>query len=250
MTNFYVFDFDGVVCDSTNECLVCSSNAMQKLIGNSNYKYRISEFNEDLQERFTVLRPFVKGGSEYYTLYQILNSGISIKNMTQSLFDEMHKTFFAESEEYKPYFYQARKELQEYNFLNWLELHTVYEWVIDFLKIQLASNRLMVATLKDKDSVLRILEHYNLLMDPSLIIDQSEIKTKLEALNKILKLQDVTKEEIVFIDDNIAHLMAPKSDGFKSFMAAWSNVSESSKALAKANNIDILNNLKIFSGEL
>jgi len=43
--------------------------------------------------------------------------------------------------------------------------------------------------------------------------------------------------------------MEPKSDGFKSFMAAWSNVSESSKALAKANNIDILNDLKIFSGE-
>jgi len=78
--------------------LVCSSNAMQKLIGNSNYKYRISEFDEDLQERFTVLRPFVKGGSQYYTLYQILNSGMNIKNMTQSLFDEMHKTFFAEAQ--------------------------------------------------------------------------------------------------------------------------------------------------------
>jgi FMN phosphatase YigB (HAD superfamily) len=107
----------------------------------------------------------------------------------------------------------------------------------------------MIATLKDKDSVLRILGHYNLSIDPSLIIDQSEIKTKLEALNKILDLKDVTKEEIVFIDDNIAHLMEPKRDGFKSFMAAWSNVSESSKALAKANNIDILNDLKIFSGE-
>ena len=47
MNNYYVFDFDGVVCDSTNECLVCSSNAMQKLEGNSisNIIYRIFRKN-------------------------------------------------------------------------------------------------------------------------------------------------------------------------------------------------------------
>ncbi len=249
MTNFYVFDFDGVVCDSTNECLVCSSNAMQKFLGKSNYKYKISEFDKELQERFTLLRPFVKGGSQYYTLFQILNSEIDIQQITQSVFDETHKKFFTQSEVFKPYFYEARRELQEYNFSNWLELHTVYEWVIDFLRIQLTANRLMIATLKDKDSVLRILEHYNLVINPSLIIDQFEIKTKLEALYKILNLKNITKEEIVFIDDNIAHLMDPKSNGFRSFMAAWSNVSESSKELAKASNIDILNDLKVFIGE-
>lgn len=218
-------------------------------MGNSNYKYKISEFDKELQERFTLLRPFVKGGSQYYSLFQILNSGIDIQKITQSIFDETHKNFLKQSEAFKPYFYEARRELQEHNFSNWLALHTVYDWVIDFLRVQLTENRLMIATLKDKDSVLRILEHYNLVINPSLIIDQFEIKTKLEALYQILDLRNITKEEVVFIDDNIAHLMEPNSNGFRSFMAAWSNVSQSSKELAKASNIDILNDLKAFIGD-
>jgi len=68
-------------------------------------------------------------------------------------------------------------------------------------------------------------------------------------LYQILDLRNITKEEVVFIDDNIAHLMEPNSNGFRSFMAAWSNVSQSSKELAKASNIDILNDLKAFIGE-
>ena len=60
MNNYYVFDFDGVVCDSTNECLVCSSNAMQKFHGDSNYKHYLSEFPDELIQSFSSLRSFVK----------------------------------------------------------------------------------------------------------------------------------------------------------------------------------------------
>tara|TARA_B100000902_G_scaffold399813_1_gene472712 strand:- start:7113 stop:7865 length:753 start_codon:yes stop_codon:yes gene_type:complete len=250
MNNFYVFDFDGVVCDSTNECLVCSSNAMQKWEDGSDYKYTIHDFEESFMERFAKLRPFVKGGSQYFTLYQILNSERSLNDISQKIFDEIHNEFLIESEEYKPLFYQARKELQDYNFLNWLELHTVYEWVVDFLKIKLNSGSLMIATLKDKNSVLRILENHNLRLDPSLILDQFEIKTKLEALNRIVELKGIAKEEIIFIDDNIAHVLEPQTHGFRCFLAAWSNVSETSKVLAKENNIDILKDLKLFTGDL
>ena len=96
MNNYYVFDFDGVVCDSTNECLVCSSNAMQKLEGNSNFKYYLSDFSEELIHSFSALRPFVKGGSQYYTLYQILRSKMNLETITQNVFDEVHKTFLVE----------------------------------------------------------------------------------------------------------------------------------------------------------
>lgn len=247
MSNFFVFDFDGVVCDSTNECLVCSSNAMKKYEGNTNYKYYLSEFSNEFRSRFSILRPFVKGGSQYYTLYKILNSDINIEQITQQTFDELHKNFLAESEIYKPHFYNARNELQEFDFSNWLDLHTVYGWVIDFLREYLRQDRLMIATLKDKDSVLRILGHYNLEINPALVLDQFEIKTKLEALNRIIELKSILREDIVFIDDNVAHLLDPKKSGFNCYLATWSNVSESSIKLANKQNIDILEDLKSFS---
>ncbi len=249
MSKFYVFDFDGVVCDSTYECLVCSSNAMQKFHGDSNYKHYLSEFPDELIQSFSSLRSFVKGGSQYYTLYKILNSEMNIGKVTQKVFDESHKTFLIESETYKPLFYQARKELQEFDFSNWLGLHTVYEWVIDFLREQLIQDRLMIATLKDKDSVLKILKYYDLEINPSLVIDQFEIKTKLQALNRIIESKKVPKEQIIFIDDNIAHLLEPKNAGFNCFLASWCSVSESTIRLANEQNIDILEDLKRFTNK-
>ena len=32
VNKYYVFDFDGVICDSTNECLITSYNAYNKYI--------------------------------------------------------------------------------------------------------------------------------------------------------------------------------------------------------------------------
>ena len=247
MNNYYVFDFDGVVCDSTNECLVCSSNAMQKIRRKFKFQILFIGFFGRTNTQLQRLKAFCKGGSQYYTLYQILRSKMNLETITQNVFDEVHKTFLIESETYKPHFYKARNELQEFNFSNWLDLHTVYEWVIDFLRENLDRERLMIATLKDKDSVMKILKHYDLEIDPDLVVDQFEIKTKLEALNRIIESKKILKEEIVFIDDNIAHLLGPKNAGFNCFLAAWSNVSESSIKLANEQNIDILEDLKKFT---
>ena len=70
-------------------------------------------------------------------------------------------------------------------------IFTVYEWVIDFLRENLDRERLMIATLKDKDSVMKILKHYDLEIDPDLVVDQFEIKTKIEALNRIIESKKI-----------------------------------------------------------
>ena len=52
-----VFDFDGVVCDSTDECMVTSWNAWEKWNERDAFRTNLREFNEKdrlKRERFWI----------------------------------------------------------------------------------------------------------------------------------------------------------------------------------------------------
>ena len=76
----FVFDFDGVVCDSTDECMVTSWNAWEEWESRDNFRNDLSEFSENYKSSFRKVRPRVRGAGEYYILCRALSEGISIDN--------------------------------------------------------------------------------------------------------------------------------------------------------------------------
>ena len=64
----FVFDFDGVICDSTDECLITSWNTWQQFKGERQFRYSVSEFDEVFISRFSSVRYRVRGAGEYYAL--------------------------------------------------------------------------------------------------------------------------------------------------------------------------------------
>ena len=72
MIKFFVFDFDGVVCDSTNECFVTSQNAWNRWNNGNTFKTSIDKFPENEFSKFCQLRPFVKGAGEYYLVKNLI----------------------------------------------------------------------------------------------------------------------------------------------------------------------------------
>ena len=66
----FVFDFDGVICDSTKECLINSFNSYNIYI-NKNFKLAksIDEIDVKLIEDFKVFRPYIKGAKEYLKFF-------------------------------------------------------------------------------------------------------------------------------------------------------------------------------------
>ena len=73
-----VFDFDGVVCDSTDECLVTSWNAWERWNGRSGYRARLEEFTRAERDAFRPLRPYVAGAGAYYVLRRCLEENLPI----------------------------------------------------------------------------------------------------------------------------------------------------------------------------
>ena len=66
----FFFDFDGVICDSVNECLITSYNAFH-LLKNSHYntKYHLDDINVNLREIFLKKRFLAVTVKDYFIIW-------------------------------------------------------------------------------------------------------------------------------------------------------------------------------------
>ncbi len=240
MSNIVVFDFDGVVCDSTNECMVTSWNAWDRWSGGDNYRRTIAEFSPEEDQRFRRLRPFVKGAGEYYALRRVLQSGESESIISQDQHAQLCQQWAENCEKFKPVFFKQREWLRQQDLKKWIQLHPVFPSVIDTMIQLQQQNRLYIATLKDAESVKLVLQMHGLEISDDRMLDQSQIKNKLEALDTIRQWEGCAKQDMVFIDDNISHLMLPKANGYRVFQTTWGNVPEENLVQANKAGIELL----------
>jgi phosphoglycolate phosphatase-like HAD superfamily hydrolase len=238
LAKIFVFDFDGVVCDSTNECMVTSWNAWEKWNDREGFRLSLENFSSEEIRQFRDLRPRVRGAGEYYILRRSLEEGRLIEG--QSTYDEFEKKWFEYLQPFKEVFFGMRNRFRKENLDGWIGLHQTFDDVIKVMKPLYDANRLYVATLKDEESVRLILEKQGLNLPSDHLLDQSQIKSKLQALNRFLKQTGFGKDDLVFIDDNVTHLLEPKSEGFKVYLAAWNSPVKEYLDLAAQHKIQIL----------
>lgn len=233
----YVFDFDGVICDSSVECLIVSWNAWQKFFSLSDYRFSEKDFEQNEKDYFFPRRPFVKGAGEYFPLWQKYfksqdcSGDTSIQKFISSVF---------EREKYKEIFYECREELQDFGVDYWLGLHIIYFDLLETLKLVNDADKLYIATLKDKASVSLVLSKSGLRFPLQKIFDQSVIDSKLSALDQIAQIESVSPNNICFFDDNPNHLLEPKKKGYSCFLASWSVRVPDFLELARENSIDVI----------
>jgi len=242
-TKLIVFDFDGVVCDSSDECMVSAWNAWERWGSRENFCDNLERFSLKEKVFFYSVRPRVKGAGEYYILCRAFFEGIDIKD--QKTYDSLVEDWKEFIEPFKIIFYDVREQLRVKNIHNWIKLHHVYEEVINTMHFFNDKNLLYIATLKDRESVQIILNNHGLKISQERLLDQSQIKSKLEALDRIKENTGYLRNNIVFIDDNITHLLEPAATGYKVFLTSWGPTIFEFIDLANKHKIPILEDSKI-----
>ena len=232
-----VFDFDGVVCDSTDECMVTSWNAWEKYNGRDNFRTDLAEFSREDKLNFRQVRPRVRGAGEYYILHRSFSESLDIGN--QAAYDKLEKKWSYEITAFKKVFFKAREKLRKIDLEAWIDLHPVFDDVINVMKVLDRQNRLCIATLKDA-SVKLILSKQGLNIGDKNLLDQSKIKSKLEALDIFRRRFDSGVDDIVFIDDNVTHLIEPNNEGYEVYLATWGVQLEEYLHVAKEEKIKTL----------
>ena len=238
-----VFDFDGVVCDSSDECMVSAWNAWERWESKENFYNNLEHFSREEKVFFYNVRPRVRGAGEYYIVCRAFFEGINIDDQkTYDLLLDNWKEFI---DPFKVVFYDVREQLKVKDINNWIKLHHVYDEVIETMRFFNDKNLLYIATLKDRDSVQIILNSHGLKISQEKLLDQSQIKSKLEALNRIKDNTNYLNENILFLDDNVTHLLDPAKAGYIVFLTSWGPKIPEFIDFAIKFKIPILENSKI-----
>ena len=208
----YVFDFDGVICNSIDECLITTYNAF--------YHTELININ-DIPEKFKVYfyknRHHVRPAKEYYLICEGYRKQ---KELSFSVFDKMKADYSEKMNHFENLFCLKR------NFLKgrpntWLRYHKLYKHVAQFIKE--FSHKFFIVTTKDRHSVEMLAKHFKFINKIENIFS-SEISTNKAVLFKYLFDQYhnfIDENKIIFVDDNEFHLADVKSFPLELYFAKW-----------------------------
>ena len=100
----YILDFDGVICDSIDECMLVSYNSF-----NETNLINIDDVPCNFRSYFYKYRYHVRPAKEYFLLCKAFTENI---NLSISNFEEFRKIYEYEMNNFESIFFQKRSESQ------------------------------------------------------------------------------------------------------------------------------------------
>lgn len=221
-------DFDGVICNSIDECLITSYNAF--------YKTRVDDLSKipnNVKYFFCKYRFYVRPAGEYYLLHKAYQK--SLINFNFRAFHQLKNEYMNEIKLFEKRFYSERDFLRK-NKERWLSLHKIYEHVWEFFKEY--KEGFFIVTTKDKDSV-EMLSAYFGFRNQIRDIFSKEMSTKKTELFASLfsKYGNYLKnKQLAYVDDNEWHLADVQHLPVELYFATWGYSSKQEQHSFKSIN--------------
>ena len=244
-----IFDF----VRSINGIVIMTSKKHKRASDRCYEALRIMEKRKNIKYDIVVMvqgdEPMINLNMIHESIQPLLNNKkVNVVNLMSSInnqkdFDDLRLEWKDQLSLFKAIFFQERQRLRSEDLNSWIDLHEVYGDVIGAMKDLNDQGRLLIATLKDCESVRIILQRNGIDIFSKDILDQSQISSKLEALNYFVIQRKINKDDLCFIDDNITHLIKPHNYGYKVLLSGWGETILEHKIIAKENNIPIITSI-------
>ena len=215
-TPLLVLDFDGVICDSVDECFASSWTAYHELrLGRTGARP-----DDAMRQGFKILRPFVRSGEDFVLIQEILARGTRVAD--QASFDAAaRKEGEAVRERYRELFYQARSDHLRRDRAGWLALNRVYPHMKLALSRLPSSAPPFVLSTKKPPFIAEILAANGVGIPPERII-WSDAEPK---LHTAARLRDQAGcPEAVFIEDQVDAIQGNADPRIRPYLATWGYV--------------------------
>jgi phosphoglycolate phosphatase-like HAD superfamily hydrolase len=215
-----VLDFDGVICDSIEECFVSSWTAWHVL-------YRGEAAREApaaAHETFTRLRPFTRTGEDFPLLQQLIADGVTVRD--QADFDAAARAAGPQTmKRYRELYYQARTELLQNDRARWLSLNRVYPHMARALAVLLAPPMapLYIVSTKKTPFIIEVLGAAGIVV-PAERIFLAEQEPKLVTVERLRR--DGGFENALFVEDQIDTIKGNTNPRIAVRLASWGYVRE------------------------
>ena len=208
----YVLDFDGVICDSIDECMLVSYNSF-----NDTNFININDIPSHFRSYFYKYRYHVRPPKEYFLLCKAFIDNI---DLSISKFEEFRKLYEYEMINFEIIFFQKRSELKK-NIVLWLSYHKIYEHFDQF--ISNITNGIYILTNKDYDSVKILAENFGFINKVEDILSREISSNKAILFEYFFKKHKLllNSKRIVFVDDNEFHLASVRKFSIEPYFASW-----------------------------
>jgi len=231
----FVFDFDGVISNSIDECYLVSNLTFEG-------KSILSEDNLSLygfgvnRMVFNNYRYLVGPANEYFFLLKSLYD--HQKDPSVSVLDRFKKYKNEEYEESMVFvqeFFRTRNRIKQEFLSSWLKLNPLYAEMKEILTkcIDRSENHCFIASTKDEDSIYSILQDNKVRFKRDNILGKEHGADKKVLLKTILEKTGDRPSDTYFFDDNHNHLSRVYGLGIHLFLASWGYCSSDSKELVK-----------------
>jgi phosphoglycolate phosphatase-like HAD superfamily hydrolase len=242
MLKALALDFDGVICDGFNECVLVTWYGPRAGALADFGAAGMSAIPPAFVRRFLHCRAFAKHLGHFYVS---LLEGIE-RVRTQADFEALYasvspldvEAFVVAVNQYRAL---VRKHLPE----AWLSQQGLYPGVGDFLRR--ARLPLYVVTAKDAASVAQILEHAGVALAPQHIF--GELRDKRAALSQICAAEQIAPGALGVVDDNVLNALTAQRAGFRAYWALWGYRAPDHTTIADENHLPRLLLDQLLSGQ-
>jgi phosphoglycolate phosphatase-like HAD superfamily hydrolase len=236
MRRLVALDFDGVICNSMDECMLVSYNAYfnQSHINDIDF----SEILAELQSGFKKHRYLVGPAHDFYFLWKSLLSTNTFSS--KEIVNTYYKLKTDEAGMELPFgerFYFIRSKLKENHFSQWILLNPIYKQIKSILNDVIDIDNLFIVTAKDTVSVSDLLLANNIEIIKKQIYGREISLDKVKLFRKIIKDTEIEPRGILYIEDNISHLIKVTTMGINGYLATWGYNSPSAPNEALLNDI-------------
>ncbi|MBU5678862.1 MAG: NUDIX domain-containing protein [Candidatus Aenigmatarchaeota archaeon] len=225
-----VFDFDGVIVDSLDECFLVSVRAYNELGGN----IKLSNKAKLLYKKY---RPYLRITEDHLPALKMIENGIFDKDYIKN----SRKKFEKKKKEFVKRFYEIRKEIRKEDIKKWISLHKPFENVVKLIKRNYKRWNIFISSTKDKNSIVKILRSLGIKIPENKIFSREFSNDKSKHVKMISRISKIPEEKIIFIDDVLENLkMIKRKSNARLALASWGYTTKEHEKIAKEMKIKVL----------
>ncbi len=216
-----VLDFDGVICDSVDECLAASFYAAYEMQGLASP----AGGTASRRERFARMRVFIRSGEDYLLIHRLIDRGIEV--VDQAGFDEeIRRAGRKQMARFHELFYRGREALMERDRDAWLAMNRIYPQARAVLEAA-AGRALFILSTKRPQYIHEILGHAGLPLPPRQVLYSAE-HPKLPLVERLRAEGGFARA--AFVDDQVQHLLGNPYPLVSVHLASWGYVASEEPA--------------------
>lgn len=213
-----ILDFDGVIIDSMEECLLISFCVYCQVFFDEGFV--LEKIPEEKRKRFVKFRYLVGPAREYSYLWQSIESARSDEDI-EGEFYRLKKENAVNVEQYEQKFYNLRNIYQMKNRDSWILLNPMYPGIDKEIRMLLGKTSVFISSTKDEKSIELLCSTYNLPIKDGHIYGKDHGIDKVKHIKRIAKFIPARCENLSFVDDNLAYLKKVRNLGVRCYLAGW-----------------------------